>query len=109
MSPVRADGLPRPGAAARDGVALTTARQRKQWTYPELSGRHRRCRLVVLVDVGRWKPVVSCVHSPGTALGRSHHSHAGEWNRHGGCGGGPSFRALLLDFVSGGLLGRGWG
>ena len=46
-----------------------------------------------LVDVGRWKPVVSCVHSPGTALGQSHHSYAG----HGGCGGGPSFRALLLE------------
>ena len=48
VSPMRADGLPRTGAAARDGVALTTARLRKQRTYPELSGRHRRCRLVVL-------------------------------------------------------------
>ena len=32
VSPVRADGLLRPGAAARDGVALTTSRQRKQRT-----------------------------------------------------------------------------
>ena len=56
VSPVLANGLPRPGAAARDGVALTTARQRKQLTYPELSGRHRRCRLVVLATEtgGRW-------------------------------------------------------
>ena len=56
VSPVRADGLPRTGAAARDGVALTTARLRKQRTYPELSGRHRRCRLVVLATEtgGRW-------------------------------------------------------
>ena len=36
VSPVRADGLPRPGAAAHDGVALTTARLRKQRTYNEL-------------------------------------------------------------------------
>ena len=56
VSPVRADGLPREGAAARDGVALTTARQRKQRTFPELSGHQHRCRLVVLAtDVGgRW-------------------------------------------------------
>ena len=47
VSPVRADGLPREGAVARDGVALTTARQRKQRTYPELSGDRHRCRLVV--------------------------------------------------------------
>ena len=50
-----------------------------------------------LVDVGRWKPVVSCMHSPGTAQSQNHHSYAGEWNRHG-CGGGPSFRALLFEF-----------
>ena len=55
VSPVRADCLPRTGAAARDGVALTTARLRKQRTYPELSGRHRRCRLVVLAtEIGGW-------------------------------------------------------
>ena len=56
VSPVRADGLPRTGAAAQDVVALTTARQRKQRTYPELPGRHRRCRLVVLATEtgGRW-------------------------------------------------------
>ena len=56
VSPVRADGLSRTGAAARDGVALTTARLRKQRTFPELSGRHRRCRLVVFATEtgGRW-------------------------------------------------------
>ena len=56
VSPVRADGLPREGAAAGDGVALTTARQRKQRTYPELSGHQHWCRLVVLATEvgGRW-------------------------------------------------------
>ena len=56
VSPVRVDGLPRPSAAARDGMALTTLRQRKQRTHPELSGRHRWCRLVVLASEtgGRW-------------------------------------------------------
>ena len=41
--------------------ALTTARQRKQRTYPELSGRHRRCRLVILATEtgGRWS-LVEC-------------------------------------------------
>ena len=42
VSPVRADGLPREGAATRDGVALTAARHRKQ-TYPELSGHQHKC------------------------------------------------------------------
>ena len=56
VSLVRADGLPREGAVARDGVALRTARQRKQRTYPELSGHRHRCRFVVLATEvgGRW-------------------------------------------------------
>ena len=39
-----------------DGAALSAARRRKKRTYPELIGRARRARLVVLsVDVcGRW-------------------------------------------------------
>ena len=39
-----------------DGVALATARRRKERTYPELVGLNRRARLVVLaIEVGgRW-------------------------------------------------------
>ena len=47
VSPVRADGTARPGAAQRDGVALVS---------PELVGRGARARLVVLAGEvgGRW-------------------------------------------------------
>ena len=43
-------------AARRDGVALEAARRRKERTYPELTSRGGRARLVVLgVEVGgRW-------------------------------------------------------
>ena len=39
-----------------DGVALATARRRKEWTFAELMWLNRRARLVVLaIDVGgRW-------------------------------------------------------
>ena len=101
VSPVRVDGLPRPGAAARDGVALTTLRQRKQRICPELSGRHSRCRLVVLASEtgGRWSlETRGFLHTLARDRAKSeHHSYAGEWNRHGGCGGGPSFRAQLFE------------
>ena len=55
-----------------------------QWSWP-----------LKLVDGGRRKPGVSCAHSPDSAPGQSHHSCAREWNRHGGCGGGP-YHALRL-------------
>ena len=56
VSPVRADGTARPGAAHRDGVALASARRLKERTYPELVGRGGRARLVVLAGEvgGRW-------------------------------------------------------
>ena len=56
VSPIRRDGTARPGAAARDGVALTQARRQKERTYPELVGEGRRARLVVLAAEvgGRW-------------------------------------------------------
>ena len=95
VSPVRADGLPRTGAVARDGVASLQLVQR---TNPVFSGRHRAGVDSLswpqkLVDGGRWKPVVSCV-----IVGQNHHSNAREWNRHGGC-----FRALLLGDSWGGV------
>ena len=53
---LHADGTPRRGAAASDGVALKAARRRKEATYPELVGPHSRAKLVVVaVEVGeRW-------------------------------------------------------
>ena len=56
VSPVRHDGTARPGAAERDGVALTQARRQKERTYPELVGEGGRARLVVLAAEvgGRW-------------------------------------------------------
>ena len=50
-----------------------------------------------LVDGGLWKPATFCVPLPWTAQGLNHHSCAREWNKHGGCGGGPSCRAQLFE------------
>ena len=61
VSPVRRDGTARPGAAERDGVALTQARRQKERTYPELVGEGGRARLVVLVAEvgGRWSEEIA--------------------------------------------------
>ena len=48
VSPVRADGNARRGAAQHDGVSLATARRRKGRTFPELVGPRSRARLVIL-------------------------------------------------------------
>ena len=50
---LHADGTPRRGAAASDGVALKAAWRRKEATYPELVGPHSRAKLVVVaMEVG---------------------------------------------------------
>ena len=56
VSAIRSNGTARRRADRIDGVALWEARRRKELTYPELMGRNRRARLVVLgVEVGgRW-------------------------------------------------------
>ena len=56
VSAIRSNGTARRRADRIDGVALWEARRRKERTYPELMGRNRRARLVVLgVEVGgRW-------------------------------------------------------
>ena len=56
VSAVQGDGVPRRGAANRDGVALASARWKKARTYPELVATGARARLVVLaLEVGgRW-------------------------------------------------------
>ena len=56
VCPLSRDGTARRGAASRDGISLTAARQRKERTYPELSGEGGRARLVVLAAEvgGRW-------------------------------------------------------
>ena len=53
---LRRDGRARPHAAEEDRAALKAARRRKTATYPELSGRGSRARLVVFaMEVGaRW-------------------------------------------------------
>ena len=56
VSALHANGEARRGAARTDGVALAAARRRKERTYPKLTARGARARLVVLgVEVGgRW-------------------------------------------------------
>ena len=56
VSALHANGEARRNAASRDGVALEAARLRKERTYPELTARGGRARLIVLgVEVGgRW-------------------------------------------------------
>ena len=56
VSPVRGDGMPRPGADRKDGIAIRDAVRKKQRRYRELTGT-QRCRLVVAaVEVGgRWQ------------------------------------------------------
>ena len=53
---LKRDGTPRTGADRTNGVALASARQRKERTYPELSGEGNRATLVVLAAEvgGRW-------------------------------------------------------
>ena len=52
VSPIRRDGAPRPRAHVVNGIALKHARRDKETTYPELTGRGGRARLVVLAGVG---------------------------------------------------------
>ena len=56
VSALHANGEARRNAARRDGVALEAARRRKERTYPELTARGGRARLIVVgVEVGgRW-------------------------------------------------------
>ena len=44
VSPLHADGSPHRHAADMDGAVLTTARRRKERTYPELVGPESRAR-----------------------------------------------------------------
>ena len=48
VSALHANGEARRGAARTDGVALAAARRRKERSYPELTARGARARLVVL-------------------------------------------------------------
>ena len=70
VSTLHCDGSARRGAAHRDGVALLTARRKKERTYPELIGPHAQARLgseetIVLVPVARAKarsePSIHCI------------------------------------------------
>ena len=53
VSPSHCDGIPRPGAAHIDGVALQVARRRTKRTYLDFTGHRTRSRFVVLAgEVG---------------------------------------------------------
>ena len=56
VSPLRADGTPRPRAAERDGVAIADIEDAKHKTYPELARPSSGCKFLVLAcEVGgRW-------------------------------------------------------
>ena len=55
VSPIRADGRPRPQAARQAGVALQAARLRKRATYPEFhSSRGYRLLVAAVETGGRW-------------------------------------------------------
>jgi hypothetical protein len=55
VSPLHADGTPRRGAAATDGVAAESARARKESTYPELRSSDTAKLVVVACETGgRW-------------------------------------------------------
>ena len=91
---------PAKASVARDGVPLTTARQRKQRTYPELSGHWHWCRLVCLGHRSRRWSLETRDFLRALARDRAQSeppSCAREWNRYGGCGAGPSCRAQLLE------------
>ena len=95
-----ADGTPRRGAAASDGVALKAARRRKEATYPELVASHSRGYLVVVaVEVGgRWS---SETRSFLSQLARARARQEVPLLRrraeqHGECDGVPCWHALLL-------------
>ena len=91
VSPVRADGAPRPGADREPGLALRQIRRRKRHhTYPELL-RSWRCRLLVLgLEVGgRWLPggvsfvrLLACAKSrrvPELLLGAAAQAYVRRW------------------------------
>ena len=79
VSPVRADGIARPGAAHRNGVALASARRLKERTYLELVGRGARARLKsAAVGLGRRRR--SCACWPNPKPGPSHLFSGGEWS-----------------------------
>ena len=89
VSALHANGEARRNAARGDGVALEAARRRKERTYPELTAKGGRARLVVLgVEVGgRW--------SSETENKLAHDRVGSEWslmtwNKHGAFVGAPS-------------------
>ena len=52
VSPIMADGMPRPGAAIRPGIAIQTAIRTKQRTYRELVGSGILRLVVAAIEVG---------------------------------------------------------
>ena len=67
VSPERRDGLPRARCEKRDRAAIVTVRKKVR-TYPELTGRFGRAKLVVLAcgaGSGPTRHRLSCGSSPG--------------------------------------------
>ena len=76
MSTHHGDGTPLRKSDKMDGVALQLAR-RQEARYPELSGSHRRARLVVITGEvgGRWSRESGFLAISGTLQGSGCTSH----------------------------------
>ena len=83
VSPVPTDGIARPGAAHRDGVALASARRLKERTYPVAGGDAAPglawlCLRVKSAAVGLGRRRRSCACWPKSKPGPSHLFSGGE-------------------------------
>ena len=114
VSTLHCDGSARRGAAHRDGVALLTARRKKERTYPELIGPHARARLVVLAgEVGsRWSDETRSFlcqlarakarSEPSILRGRAEQAWRLRWASPLACSAARAFAASLLNLRVGG-------
>ena len=114
VSTLHCDGSARRGAAHRDGVALVTARRKKERTYPELIGPHARARLVVLAGEvgGRWSDETRSFlcqlarakarSEPSILRGRAEQAWRLRWASTLACSAARAFAASLLNLRVGG-------
>ena len=109
VCPLSRDGTARRGAASRDGISLTAARQRKERTYPELSGEGGRARLVVLAAEvgGRWSDETAqflralskskAASAPALMKGRTQAAWFRRWGSIMACSAARAFAVSLLE------------
>ena len=107
VSTLHCDGSARRGAAHRDGVALLTARRKKERTHPELIGPHARARLVVLAGEvgGRWSEETRsllCQLARAKARSEPEQAWRSRWASTLACSAARAFAASLLNLRVGG-------